>query len=190
MAADPKPTAATGVLRRCQTADEPLMAEIVNDAASAYKGVIPADRYHEPYMPLSELRAEITAGVEFWGYELGGELVGIMGIQDVANAVPREQGGIGDVTLIRHAYVRSSQRGQGIGGLLLRHLMGLARRPLLMGTWAAADWAVRFYQKHGFTLTSRAETETLLRIYWNIPARQVETSVVLADGRAVALIRK
>jgi uroporphyrinogen III methyltransferase/synthase len=162
------------------------MAEIVGDAASAYKGVIPADRYHEPYMPLEELRAEIAAGVRFWGAEVDGELVGVMGIQDVDNATP---GGIGDVALIRHAYVRTAQRGLGIGGQLLTHLMGITQRPLLMGTWAAADWAVRFYQKHGFTLTTHAEKETLLRIYWNIPARQVETSVVLADARAITMLR-
>ena len=181
-------------IRPCAPADEPLMSAIVCDAAQAYKGVIPADRYHEPYMPLAELRSEIAAGVQFWGAEVpgesGGELVGIMGIQDIDNAVTSAEGGIGNVTLIRHAYVRTTQRGQGIGGQLLTHLVRLAQRPLLMGTWAAATWAVGFYQKHGFTLTSRAETETLLRIYWNIPARQVETSVVLADGRAVALIRK
>jgi len=182
------------VIRPCRPDEEPLMSAIVCDAAQAYKGVIPADRYHEPYMPLDELRGEIAAGVQFWGAEVGGELVGVMGIQDVDNAVSPEQGGIGpdtlgDVTLIRHAYVRTSQRGQGIGGKLLRHLMGLAQRPLLMGTWAAATWAVGFYQKHGFTLTAHAEKERLLRIYWNIPARQVETSVVLADARAMNMIR-
>ncbi len=180
-------------IRPCAPADEPLMAEIVNDAAQAYKGVIPADRYHEPYMPLAELRSEIAAGVQFWGAEVpgesGGELVGIMGIQDIDNAVTSAEGGIGNVTLIRHAYVRTTQRGQGIGGQLLTHLVRLAQRPLLMGTWAAATWAVGFYQKHGFTLTAHAEKERLLRIYWNIPARQVETSVVLADSRAMNMIR-
>ena len=181
------------IIRPCRPDEEPLMSAIVCDAATAYKGVIPADRYHEPYMPLEELRGEIAAGVRFWGAEVpgesGGELVGIMGIQDVDNAAPREAGGIGDVTLIRHAYVRTTQRGQGIGGKLLRHLMGLARRPLLMGTWAAATWAVSFYQKHGFTLTAHAEKEKLLRVYWNIPQRQVETSVVLADASAMAKVR-
>jgi GNAT superfamily N-acetyltransferase len=134
-------------------------------------------------MPLDELRGEIAAGVNFWGYEQDGQLLGVMGIQDVDNAA-------GNVTLIRHAYVRTAQRGKGIGGALLTHLMGLAQRPLLMGTWAAAAWAVSFYQKHGFALTTHAEKERLLRIYWNIPARQVETSVDLADSRAIALIRK
>jgi len=174
-------------LRPCLPAEEPRMADIVCDAASAYKGVIPADRYHEPYMPLAELRAEIKAGVRFWGAQDAGGLVGVMGIQDVDNADPK---GIGDVTLIRHAYVETARRGQGIGGRLLAHLMELARRPMLIGTWAAADWAVRFYRKHGFTLTTREEKETLLRIYWSIPERQVETSVVLAGATALARIRR
>jgi len=173
-------------IRRCVPADEPLMADIVCDAAVAYKGVIPADRWHEPYMPLSELRAEIAAGVEFWGAEVDGVLVGVMGIQDVPNDDPA---GIGDVTLVRHAYVRTALRGQGIGGKLLAHLMGLARRPVLMGAWTDAIWAISFYRKHGFTLTTRPETNRLLRAYWDIPERQVETSAVLADQRALNLIR-
>jgi GNAT superfamily N-acetyltransferase len=174
------------VLRPCAVADEPRMADIVNDAAQAYKGVIPADRWHEPYMPLAELQGEIAAGVCFWGAELGGELVGVMGIQDVDNKNPQ---GIGDVTLVRHAYVATAQRGKGIGGRLLAHLMGMTARPVLIGTWAAANWALGFYQKHGFVLTSLAEKETLLRTYWNVPARQVETSVVLADAAALRLLR-
>ena len=178
------------IIRLCRPDEEPLMSAIVCDAARAYKGVIPADRYHEPYMPLSELRGEIAAGVRFWGAEVDGELVGIMGIQDVAGTAGCELGSIGEVTLIRHAYVRTAQRGQGIGGKLLTHLVRIAERPLLMGTWAAATWAVGFYQKHGFTLTAHAEKERLLRIYWNIPARQVETSVVLADASAMALVRE
>lgn len=173
----------TVVIRPCTPGDEPLMSEIVCDAAQAYKGKIPADRWHEPYMPLEELRAEIAAGVRFWGAEVGGTLVGIMGIQDVDNAA-------GDVTLIRHAYVRTTQRGLGIGGRLLKHLKGLSRRPMLMGTWAAATWAIGFYRKHGFALTSLTEKEKLLRTYWNIPARQVETSVVLADARALGMLRE
>lgn len=178
-------------IRPCQPADEARMAEIVNDAAVAYRGVIPADRYHEPYMPLEELRGEIAAGVRFYCAEIGGAevdgvLVGVMGIQDVPNTDPQ---GIGDVTLIRHAYVATAQRGLGIGGRLLAHLKGIATRPMLMGTWAAAAWAISFYEKHGFALTSHAEKETLLRVYWNIPERQVQTSVVLADQAAFALIR-
>jgi Acetyltransferase (GNAT) family. len=174
------------ILRPCAKADEPRMADIVNDAAQAYKGVIPADRYHEPYMPLAELRGEIAAGVRFWGAEVAGELVGVMGIQDVDNDAPQ---GIGHVTLVRHAYVATAQRGKGLGGRLLAHLMGMATRPVLIGTWAASYWALGFYQKHGFVLTSQAEKETLLRIYWDIPARQVETSVVLANADALRLIR-
>lgn len=174
-------------IRPCLPADEARMVEIINDAAVAYKGVIPADRYHEPYMPLEEMRAEIAAGVRFYGAEVDGILVGVMGIQDVANTDPQ---GIGNVTLIRHAYVATAQRGLGIGGRLLAHLKDIAARPMLMGTWAAATWAIGFYEKHGFALTSHAEKETLLRVYWNIPERQVETSVVLADQAALALIRR
>lgn len=175
------------IIRPCTVADEPRMNAIINDAAQAYKGVIPADRWHEPYMPLAEMQSEIAAGVRFWGAEVDGELVGVMGIQDVENDNPD---GIGPVTLIRHAYVRTTQRGRGIGGALLAHLRGIAARPMLMGTWAAATWAIGFYRKHGFALTSHAEKERLLRVYWNIPERQVETSVVLADERAMGLIRR
>ena len=156
------------------------MFDIINDAAVAYKGVIPADRWHEPYMTREELQHEIDAGVEFWGYVDDGELVGVMGVQDVAGADSAE-----DVTLIRHAYVRTVRRGQGIGGKLIKHLLEHLRarsaRPILIGTWAAATWAIRFYEKHGFRVVSHAEKERLLRIYWDIPERQVETSVVLAE---------
>jgi len=158
------------VIRPCRDADFEAVFEIVNDAAQAYRGVIPADRWHEPYMPRQELRGEIDAGVAFWGCEEGGELLGVMGIQDVK-----------DVTLIRHAYVRTARRREGIGGRLLAHLRTLTARPLLMGTWAAATWAVRFYEKHGFRRVTHEEKERLLRVYWSIPVRQVETSVVLAD---------
>ena len=141
---------------------------IVNAAAEAYRGVIPADRWHEPYMPADELDGEIAAGVEFWGYEEDGRLLGVMGIQRVR-----------DVTLIRHAYVvPGSQRG-GIGGALIEHLMRSPDGPLLVGTWATADWAIGFYERHGFEHTSRERTVELLRESWTIPDRQIETSVVL-----------
>ncbi len=153
-------------------ADFAAIYAIVNDAARAYEGHIPADRYHEPYMPQEELRHEIESGVVFWGYREGGELVGVMGIQDVQ-----------DVTLIRHAYVRTARQGAGIGSALLAHLMELTSRPTLIGTWAAAGWAVRFYERHGFVLVTPEEKDRLLAKYWDIPARQVETSVVLADAR-------
>jgi N-acetylglutamate synthase-like GNAT family acetyltransferase len=158
------------VIRPCDDKDLAAIVAIVNDAAQAYKGIIPADRWQEPYMPLEELRHEIAAGVRFWGEEEDGELLGVMGLQDVQ-----------DVALIRHAYVRTARRNQGIGGRLLAHLRTLTTRPILIGTWAAAVWAVRFYEKHGFRLVTQAEKERLLRKYWSIPERQVETSVVLAD---------
>jgi len=158
------------MIRPCTDEEFEAIFEIVNDAAEAYRGVIPADRWHEPYMPREELRAEIDAGVVFWGCEDGGELAGVMGIQPVR-----------DVTLIRHAYVRTARRRRGIGGRLLAHLRTRTDRPILMGTWAAATWAVGFYEKHGFRRVTHAEKERLLRVYWSIPERQVETSVVLAD---------
>jgi GNAT superfamily N-acetyltransferase len=158
------------MIRPCSAADLPTVFAIVNDAAEAYRGVIPADRWHEPYMSLDELGREIRDGVAFWGYELEGDLVSVMGIQDR-----------GDVHLIRHAYVRTAQRRKGIGEKLLAHLEGMATKPILIGTWAAATWAVRFYEKNGFRLLSRPETEKLLRKYWDIPERQIETSVVLAN---------
>lgn len=157
------------MIRRCEDTDLQAMYEIVNDAAQAYKGVIPSDRWHEPYMPMDEMRHEIAGGVVFWGCEVDGELAGIMGIQAVQ-----------DVTLIRHAYVRTACQGQGIGGKLLTHLCALTDRPILIGTWANATWAIRFYQKYGFRLVSTREKTRLLGRYWSIPERQVETSVVLA----------
>ena len=159
-------------IRQCGTGDFESVYAIVNDAAQAYRGVIPADRYHEPYMPREELQREIDAGVVFWGLEEGGELLGVMGIQDVQ-----------DVTLIRHAYVRTDRRKQGIGSRLLGLLQTKTTRPTLIGTWADAVWAVRFYEKHGFRLVSTEEKNRLLKKYWSIPDRQVETSVVLADAK-------
>jgi N-acetylglutamate synthase-like GNAT family acetyltransferase len=143
--------------------------EIINDAASAYKGIIPEDRWHEPYMAKDELQGQIDDGVEFWCYQEEGMILGVMGIQDK-----------GDVTLIRHAYVKTKARNKGIGGKLLRHLGELTTKPILIGTWADATWAIDFYKKHGFRLVSFEEKERLLRKYWKIPLRQIETSVVLA----------
>jgi mannose-6-phosphate isomerase-like protein (cupin superfamily) len=148
------------------------MFSIINDAASAYKGVIPADRWKVPYMSLDELRHEMSDGVVFWGYESDGELTGIMGIQPIQ-----------DITLIRHAYVRTGNRNQGIGGKLLDYLLTQITTPVLIGTWADAVWAVRFYEKYGFQRVSVEEKNRLLNKYWAIPERQVETSVVLADWR-------
>jgi GNAT superfamily N-acetyltransferase len=147
----------------------PQMFAIINDAAQAYKGIIPADRWHEPYMPMDELKAQLADGITFSGYESGGELLGVMGIQDK-----------GDVKLIRHAYVRTSARRKGVGEKLLRHLEATTSKPVLIGTWRDAAWAIRFYEKNGYTCQSREETTRLLRKYWTIPERQIETSVVLA----------
>lgn len=159
------------MIRPCTAVEFDTVHEIVNDAARAYKGVIPADCWHDPYMSRDELRREIDDGVVFWGLETQGAPAGVMGIQDK-----------GDVALIRHAYVRTALRRQGIGTVLLSLLKARSRLPVLVGTWAAASWAIAFYSKHGFRLTTRKQTESLLTSYWNIPPRQVETSVVLADA--------
>jgi len=161
------------VIHPCCDDDFDAMYAVINAAATAYDGVIPVDRYHVPYMPSEELRDEIAAGVRFWGvYEVGEsgaeELRGLMGIQDVD-----------DVTLIRHAYVLPEHQRTGVGSRLLAHLLGLPHQPLLVGTWADAAWAVRFYERHGFRLVTPEEKDRLLRRYWQIPERQVETSVVL-----------
>jgi GNAT superfamily N-acetyltransferase len=159
------------MIRICAPSDFDQIYTIINDGAQAYKGVIPADRWTEPYMSRDKLRHEIEDGVVFWGRQEGGELAGVMGLQDVK-----------DVTLIRHAYVRTANRNQGIGGALLTHLRTITDRPVLIGTWADAVWAIGFYEKHGFRVVSNDEKNVLLKKYWNIPERQVETSVVLADA--------
>jgi GNAT superfamily N-acetyltransferase len=158
----------TGELRRCQEHERPVILTIINAAATAYRGVIPADCWHEPYLSPAELDAEIGAGIDFWGYEVEGLLVGIMGIQSVR-----------DVDLIRHAYVLPHVQGRGVGALLLAHLRRLSTRRMLVGTWADADWAIRFYQRHGFESVSPEHAPAMLRTYWTITERQVETSVVL-----------
>jgi N-acetylglutamate synthase-like GNAT family acetyltransferase len=134
--------------------------------------VIPADRWHEPYMPAQELEAEIADGIVFWVAEEDSRLLGVMGIQDK-----------GEVALVRHAYVSPSAQKKGIGTRLLRHVQGLAAKPVLVGTWAAAAWAIEFYLRNGFALVPDAHKDALLRKYWSIPERQIETSVVLADAR-------
>jgi GNAT superfamily N-acetyltransferase len=157
------------MIRPCTEDDVPAIDAIINEAAGAYRGVIPADCWHEPYMTRSELVGEIVKGVRFSGWDEGGVLVGVMGVQSVR-----------DVTLIRHAYVRPSHQSRGIGGALLKHLAGEIRTPLLIGTWAAAHWAIRFYERHGFRLAAPEEAGRLLQIYWDISPRQRETSVVLS----------
>lgn len=160
------------MIRRCDDRDFEVIWSIVNDGAQAYQGTIPADSWTEPYMSKEKLQNEIYEGVVFWGYEDGGTLVGVMGIQQVQ-----------DVTLVRHAYVRTSSQKLGIGGRLLSHLRQLASGPMLIGTWAAAVWAIRFYERHGFQIVSLREKDQLLKRYWTIPERQADTSVVLADEK-------
>jgi len=159
-----------GNLRDCVSDDFPAILAVINAAAEAYRGVIPPDCWHDPYMSRDALRAELAAGVAFSGYEADGGLRGVMGLQAVA-----------DVDLIRHAYVLPECQRHGIGGALLRHLRRQRTRRILVGTWAAAAWAIDFYQRHGFVLVAPAAKVTLLRTYWTIPDRQIETSVVLSS---------
>jgi GNAT superfamily N-acetyltransferase len=157
-------------IRPCDASYVSDILKIINAAAEAYRGVIPSDRWHEPYMPLEELRSEIAAGVVFTGYVIDGELVGVMGIQHVKN-----------VRLIRHAYVMPEWQGHGVGSKLIANLHVDNEVPMLIGTWKAASWAIRFYQRHGFALVPDEAVAPLLKTYWNVPERQVETSVVLAS---------
>jgi len=160
------------MIRKCRDTDVDVVFEIINDGATAYEGVIPDDCLHDPYMSMDALRHEMDAGVVFWGYEEEGVLQGVMGIQDK-----------GDVVLIRHSYVRTSKRNLGIGGRLLRFLESSTARPILIGTWAAAAWAIAFYEKNGYRRLGPDEKDDLLRKYWTIPERQRETCVVLAHAR-------
>lgn len=163
------------MIRKLTEADFQTIFDVINEAAVAFRGKIPAECWKELYMPTQELKEEIESGVQFYGYTKNEALVAVMGIQPVE-----------DVTLIRHAYTLTSHQRQGIGEILLNYMLGLAdTRRILVGTWVTAPWAIRFYQKHGFTLLSREETNSLLRKYWNIPERQVETSVVLELERAI-----
>jgi GNAT superfamily N-acetyltransferase len=161
------------MIRACGDADVPAIDAIVNDGARAYRGVIPDECWHEPYMSRAALLSEIAAGVAFWGWEEPEGLAGVMGIQRVR-----------DATLIRHAYVRTARQGEGIGAALLDGLVARAEGPLLVGTWAAAVWAIRFYERHGFRRAPDEEKDRLLATYWSIPARQQAASVVLVHGRA------
>lgn len=159
----------------CKLTDDDFQAilTIVNEAAISYKGKIPVDRWKEPYMPPEELKEEIGHGVQFYGYKENDTLIAVMGIQHV-----------NDVTLIRHAYTLTSHQRKGVGEKLLKHLLNLAQtKRLLVGTWETAPWAIRFYQKHGFELVSKEEKTRLLKKYWDIPERQVQTSVVLEHKR-------
>ncbi len=166
------------LIRKGRTEDFEAILAIVNDAAQAYRGVIPDDRWHEPYMPAEELRSEIADGVVFWVVEDEGYMVGVMGLQDK-----------GKVALVRHAYVKTLLQRNGIGTSLLRHVEGLTDKPILIGTWTAASWAIDFYRQNGFTIVPNGEKDRLLRTYWSIPARQIEVSMVLADRRWMAAQR-
>ncbi len=166
------------MIRSCNDDDFDRIWKIINDGAQAYKGAIPSDRWREPYMSRSELGHEISHGVCFSGWEEDGLLLGVMGVQQVQ-----------DVTLIRHAYVVTKKQNQGLGSCLLAHVQRLTQLPILVGAWADATWAIRFYERNGFKLLEAGQTAPLFRRYWNIPERQIETSVVLADGRWLTLDR-
>lgn len=158
-------------IRPCVSGEQTAICNIINAAAERYRGVIPADCWHDPYMSHDALAGEITAGVQFHGVESEGELIGVMGIQKVR-----------DVDLIRHAYVLPAHQGSGIGSRLLTYLRAHSRRPQLIGTWADASWAIGFYQRHGFALVEPDRARVLLRGYWKVSERQIETSVVLASS--------
>jgi len=157
-------------IRPCRDDEHATILAIVNSAAVAYRGVIPPDRWHEPYMSLAELRGDIAAGVAFWGLEVDDAMVGVMALQPVR-----------DVDLIRHAYVLPEHQRHGVGAALIEHLRRLTTRPMLVGTWSAASWAINFYRRHGFAVVSPERRTELLKTYWTIPDRQIETSVVLAN---------
>ena len=165
------------MIRKCSVSDFEKVCEIINESSKAYRGVIPDDRWKEPYMQRVELQSEIEAGVNFSGYEVNGELVAVMGIQDVK-----------DVTLIRHAYTRTAEQGKGFGKILVENLTLQTSKPILIGTWADSYWAISFYEKNGFCLTSSAEKDILLRKYWTIPERQIATSVVLSNAPVTNLV--
>ena len=156
--------------------DFPVIYEIINDAAMAYKSILPHDKWHEPFMTMEELKRQIEDGVEFWKYSTNDQIVGVMGLQDK-----------GEVTLIRHAYVRSKFRGMGAGGQLLQALSATIKTPILIGTWTEATWAISFYKKHGFYLVTESEKDRLLRKYWNISEFQIQASVVLSNVRREAI---
>lgn len=171
-ARNPSDALPMALIRKSREAEFAAILAIVNAAAQAYRGVIPPDRWHEPYMPPDELAKEIADGIVFWVAEEDGSLLAVMGMQDK-----------GEVALVRHAYVAPSVQRKGVGTSLLRHVQGLTAKPILIGTWAAASWAIDFYRRNGFTVVPDTDKDSLLRKYWSIPARQAETSVVLADGR-------
>lgn len=160
------------MIRPCSENDFEKIYEVINESSKIYKGVIPSDLWKEPYMSKEELEKEIKSGVEFWVYEENNKIVGVMGIQNIR-----------DVTLIRHAYILPGERRKGIGSKLLMFLLNQTERPVLIGTWKDATWAISFYEKHGFKLVGSDEKDRLLKRYWSISHRQIESSVVLADEK-------
>jgi len=165
------------MIRPCEPAELDDICALVNDAAAAYRGVIAGDCWKEPYMSADELRRDIADAVKFWGSYVDGRLVAVMGLQPV-----------GDVALVRHAYTRTANQGAGLGAALLTRLRQETDRPLLVGTWKAATWAIRFYEARGFRLVTAPQKDALLRRYWSVPARQMDESVVLADARWFAAV--
>jgi len=163
------------LIRKSREAEFAAILAIINAAAQVYRGVIPVDRWHEPYMPPEELAKEIANEIVFWVAEQDGRLLAVMGMQDK-----------GEVALVRHAYVAPAAQRKGVGTSLLRHVQGLTHKPVLIGTWAAASWAIDFYLRNGFAVVAQADKDSLLRKYWSVPTRQIETSVVLADARWMA----
>ena len=161
------------MIRECTSDEFDSICAVINDAAAAYRGIIAADRWKEPYMSQEELRREIEEGVTFSGFFERDDLLGVMGLQLVS-----------DVALIRHAYTRTASQGRGIGSALLAHVQRQTDRPILIGTWKAATWAVRFYESRGFTLVDAPQKDVFLRRYWTVPERQIEESVVLTATTA------
>jgi GNAT superfamily N-acetyltransferase len=168
----PRTDQSAPIIRPCRDDETATMLTIINSAAEAYRGAIPADCWHEPYMSAAELQAEIAAGIAFTAHEIDGVVAGVMGIQPVRN-----------VDLIRHAYVLPAYQGRGVGSALIGYLRARTLRPILVGTWTAATWAIRFYERHNFQLAPESIKALLLRTYWTISQRQIETSVVLTAPR-------
>ena len=157
------------MIREYKKSDSSKILHVINDAAIKYKGIIPDNCWHDPYMSEQELVNEFKNGVRMFGYLNNNELIGVIGFQEIK-----------DVVLIRHAYTLTLHQGKGTGSALLEFLLKKNQNSrLLVGTWKNAKWAIRFYEKFGFILHAKEETTLLLKKYWNIPSKQIENSVVL-----------